>query len=274
MLRNFTISALMIATLASASVVSRQDSSLINSLSSSCQTTLKGLLTAPEAECLNLGSFLSSAVASNKTVPDIADSWLTGLCALGSCSDANIASVVTTVAQGCSTDLNNAGITSLISTDQMVSFAQQFYPSARQVACLKDDSANKLCVPSTLSSVESIIGPLSVSMLNVDSLTQNGEKLLSNLKSFACTGCVKQAYNIISKVFPSQSILGVGNSELTDSCGASFIDGSASSGISQTAQAGSFVATKPSSAVGLNARNVAGGALAMAATSFVFAILV
>jgi len=88
------------------------------------------------------------------------------------------------------------------------------------------DGANKLCVPSTLSSIESVIGPLSLSMLqSVDTITQNGEKLLSNLKSFACTGCVKQAYNIVSKAFPSQfqDILGVGNDELTQSCGASFI---------------------------------------------------
>jgi hypothetical protein len=107
------------------------------SLSSACTTALTGLLTSPDAACLNPTSLLSYAVSSQKSIPDTIDQWLTGLCASGSCSNDSLAQVVTNVTTGCNAELAQVGI-STDANDSIINIVQQAYPTARKVVCLKE----------------------------------------------------------------------------------------------------------------------------------------
>jgi hypothetical protein len=231
--------------------------SFLDSLTPACTTALQGVLVAPDAACLNLGSFLSSALSSNKSVPDIANDWLTGLCATGSCSNSSIASVVQTVTTGCAEDLNNLGLGNAgISTQTILDYAQTFYPTVRQIACLKDDGANMLCVPETISSLQLVVGTLGVQDLQWDNLWADIQKLAnsSDYKNIACTGCVKQAYTLAAQVFPFPDLLSEASQPITDACGASFTDGQDVDGVSETALASVFVAKAQSQSGAMNFR--------------------
>lgn len=107
-------------------------------LTSHCSTTLQSLLTSSDAECLNLGSLLSYIINPDKSIPQTANIWLTGLCDTGSCTDSNIANVVANVTQGCAKDFSNLGIETANLQNQITSSVQQAYPTIRQVACLQE----------------------------------------------------------------------------------------------------------------------------------------
>lgn len=114
------------------------NSTFLDAVSSSCKAALKGLLLAPEAQCLNTGAFLSIAASGNVDVPAIANSWLTGLCSLGSCSSASLASIVNNVTAGCAEDAQTLLRVDISDTALVQSYVAQYYPSVRQIACLKE----------------------------------------------------------------------------------------------------------------------------------------
>lgn len=108
------------------------------SLTSSCSTTLQGLLTAPEAGCLNLPALLTFIINPDKSVPQTVNTWLTGLCGVESCTNQDIATVVANVTQGCSEDFSKANVDSMGLQSTIINIAQQTYPTIRKVACLKE----------------------------------------------------------------------------------------------------------------------------------------
>ncbi|KAJ7594409.1 hypothetical protein C8J56DRAFT_854591 [Mycena floridula] len=213
------------------------------SISPGCTDTLTSLLTSPDAACLNPGAFLSLAISSQQaSIPDTINTWLNGVCSTGSCSNASLTAVVNELVTGCSSDLATFGLSSG-STDEIVSLVLQVYPTVREVACLKDDTVSQLCVTSTLNNVESVIGQVDIKDLSFLNIVTDFKNLLANGKTLACSDCLKEAFVLTQESFPS--LLSDVSTEAQDVCGASFIDGSSPSGISQTAAPGVFSAAQP-----------------------------
>jgi hypothetical protein len=59
---------------------------------------------------------------------------LTGLCSKDACSNQTLSEIVSNITQGCSSDF---GISSN-DVSNITANAQQYYPTARQIACLKE----------------------------------------------------------------------------------------------------------------------------------------
>jgi hypothetical protein len=82
--------------------------------------------------------------------------------------------------------------------------------------------SNQLCVTETLSSVEAVTGPLTISKLVeiVPEIATGQNSTLSSVNF--CTPCVKQMYNIAKADFPT---FGQGTiaSDVQATCGASFV---------------------------------------------------
>lgn len=204
------------------------------SLSSSCETAVKGLLTSPDAACLNPTAIFSFVLGNQGSIPATINTWLTGICSSGACTNASIVNVVTNLTSGCSAELSSLGVDSTSIQSQVINIAQQVYPSVRQVACLKDDSSNQLCALQTLNNLESVVGQLNMSDLTSLNLYADAQKLFANgAQNIACTNCAKESFSIAKSAFPS-----IVNQAIPDAqalCGASFVDGSLPDGISQTA---------------------------------------
>jgi len=213
------------------------------SVSSNCQNTLKGLIASPDAACLNPSAILSFVVGAEKSITKTIDTWLSGVCSQGSCTDATLQSVVQNITSGCAQDLGSAPV------DQIVSIVQKAYPTVRKMVCLKDDKTNNLCVSDTFSAVEQVIGTLQISDLSFLNIIDDAKKLITTgIKDLACTDCTKAAYTLARSEFPD--IVSDINDEATALCGASFVDGSSPSGISESAASGVFAASKGNSASG------------------------
>jgi len=219
------------------------------SLSSSCTTSLKGMLTSSDAACLNPGALLSFFIGSNQSIPNTVNSWLTGLCSTGSCSNTSLAAVVSNITDGCATDLGSIGVDSESLTSTITSVVQQVYPTAREVACLKDDTANQLCVTQTLVNLESVVGQLSLDDLSFFNLFDDVGKLLaSGISDLACTSCVKEAFTLTNQAFPD--VVSSIDGTVEDVCGASFLDGEQSENITQTAVNENFSTKSDNGALG------------------------
>jgi hypothetical protein len=238
------------------------------SLSTQCTNSLKGVLGSPEAACLNPSALLQFFVTDQQPVPTTVNNWLTGLCALGTCSNDTLAAVVANVTAGCSSDIGSTGA-SVPAT--LTSLVQQFYPTARQIACLKDDAANQLCVTETLNNLETVAGKLTASDLNFANIFNTLNKIIGGAKNLACTSCTKAAFALAatSQVpFLSQAVDGV-----DALCGDGFVEGGkdlSTDGVSQTAVNEVFVAEKQGSATTI-AFSKTGAVLLAVMTAFFFA---
>ncbi|KAK7472754.1 hypothetical protein VKT23_000864 [Stygiomarasmius scandens] len=231
------------------------------SLTSSCQNSLKGLLTNEDAACLNVLSIASFALQDGGSPLNAVDAWLNGMCSTGACSDENISRLITNVTSGCSDDLANFGLSASDISSNVINIAQQVYPVVRQGLCLKDDSSNQMCVTEMLSNLESVIGGLSLNDLSFVNLMGDVRQLLaSGVQNMACTNCVKAGFSLAQQAFPS--IVSAAQPEAEALCGADFVDGSSPEGISDTANPDIFVAQSS----GSNAEN--GGLALTYSTSY------
>ncbi|PFH50896.1 hypothetical protein AMATHDRAFT_75286 [Amanita thiersii Skay4041] len=191
---------------------------------------------ADVAACLS-PTTLTGIVAGGSSAISTIDKWLGQICPAAPCSNSTIEKVVTTLGNGCSSDLKNAGLDLPPAT--LVPLVQQFYPTVRQVACLKD--GNTFCVTQTLNNIQSTSNsPLSINTV-VSAVTQF-DKLPNNV---TCTNCIKASYNIIAQAVPE--LVSDLQQPLQDKCGASFVDHNTPSGITQTASNSSSASTSSSS---------------------------
>ncbi|KAJ4483285.1 hypothetical protein J3R30DRAFT_1757990 [Lentinula aciculospora] len=215
-------------------------------LSQGCQSSLEGLLTSPDAACLNPSALLSFVVGSNSgSIPSTVNTWLTGICSSGSCTNQSISNVVTNLTSGCSSELSSLGISTSSIQSEVISIAQEFYPTVRQVACLEDDTSNQLCAVETLNNLQSVVGQLNVTDLSVLNLFADAEKLFANgVQDIACTDCMKESFSIAKANFPS--LVSQAEPDAQALCGASFLDGNLPSTVSQSATDAVFSST-PSS---------------------------
>ncbi|KAJ6594024.1 hypothetical protein B0H19DRAFT_1093399 [Mycena capillaripes] len=248
--------------------------------------SLKGLLTSPEAACLNPSSLLSFFVGDAQSVPDTVNNWLTGLCSTGFCSNDTLAAVVANVTAGCGSDLG-AGIPQTIT--QIV---QEVYPTARSIMCLKEcvlrhifrrvnphvlptsTSSSQLCVTETLTNLQDIVGKLTFTDLNLGTAFGDFQKILAGAANLACTGCTKAAFRLASQLslvtqFPQaqqQAAL-----QIDAICGANFIENSSSDSqdnVQQTATNEAFSTNKPNSAISLSTSKVAGAMMLFFLSAF------
>ncbi|KAJ7091263.1 hypothetical protein C8R44DRAFT_891660 [Mycena epipterygia] len=207
------------------------------SISSGCENALTQVATNTDANaCLSASSLLNLVIQPNTSIITPVDNWLKLLCASSPCSNATLAAVVTNVTTGCSAELSSAG-SSASSAASLTTALQQFYPTARKIVCLTDSGTN--CITQTLTNIQAILGTLSIS--NVGEVIENAFTTSTNIPSnITCTNCVKEAYNVLNGDFPSTASSAA--SPLQSECGSSFLDGSAPSGIVEsatTASAGS-----------------------------------
>ncbi|KIK67285.1 hypothetical protein GYMLUDRAFT_238594 [Collybiopsis luxurians FD-317 M1] len=212
------------------------------------RNSLEGLLTSPDAACLNPGALLSFVVGNNAgNIVSTVNTWLTGICSSGACTNQSIANVMTNLTSGCSSELSSLGISVSSIQSEAISIAQQVYPTVRQVVCLKDDTANQLCAVETLNNLQSVVGNLSTSAdLSVLNLFADAEKLFANgVQNIACTDCMKESFSIAKANFPS--LVADAEPEAQALCGASFLDGNLPSTVSQSANDAVFSSASSSS---------------------------
>jgi len=208
----------------------------ISNISTQCQNTVLAVAANPKAECLNPGGLLQVFLqGTSKSIVTSVDTWLKGLCALGPCSNDEIAFIVTNVTTGCASDLQP--VLGDAQPGAITPLVQQIYPTVRKGACLADASKNnQLCITQTLSSVETVTGPVTIGrLLDIVPAIATGET--SSLGGVdLCTPCVKQIYNVAKDDFPA--IFGEGDvaSNVKANCGASFVDGASDPNIVQTAR--------------------------------------
>ena len=108
-----------------------------SNISSQCQSTLLAVAANSQSECLNPSGLLQVFLqgTSNSIVTPV-DTWLKGLCAQGSCSNDDIAFVVTNVTTGCASDLQP--ILGDTQPGSLTPLVQQIYPTVRKGACLAE----------------------------------------------------------------------------------------------------------------------------------------
>lgn len=114
----------------------RSDHSVIYSnISTQCQNTIIAVAASPRTACLNPNGLLQVFLqgSSNSIVTPV-DTWLKGLCALGPCSNDDIASIVTNVTTGCASDLQP--VLGDAQPGALTPLVQQIYPTVRKAVCL------------------------------------------------------------------------------------------------------------------------------------------
>lgn len=235
------------------------------SLSSQCTSTLTGVVISPAGSCLNAQALVAIVTAgSNSSLVGPIDNWLGGLCGQPACANDTLANLVTTIVNGCQTDLQSVGFGQVTNTQQVISIVQQAYPTVRQVACLKDSgNSSTLCVTETLTNIQSSTGTLSKNALTT-LISQAMQGQLPNVPSSAlCTDCTKEAFNIIKDDYPSLVNSNVDNAVSTE-CGAAFVDGTTPTSISESANTAT---ASPAGASGSGAAAISGGFIGVGLTS-------
>lgn len=245
------------------------------SLSSSCIATLTTLVAAPEFACLNAQALLPLASSSSQSIVGPVNQWLQGMCAQPACTNDVVSAAVANVTQGCQADLEAHALgTSGGALALVTPVVQLAYPTARQVACLQDQSdGNAFCATELLTSLQASVGPLTVAKLvQVAMGVQLTDQGLTGLpQNVTCSACVKQAYNLVDKSFPQYAA--AAGAVLQSQCGAGFTDGATPAGIVEIASTASATdASKNSGERGLlstGAWGVAASALVALFSAFV-----
>ncbi|KAF7376253.1 hypothetical protein MSAN_00040600 [Mycena sanguinolenta] len=231
------------------------------SISSACQSALTGVAANSDANaCLSVSSLLSTVLDSNASIITPVDNMLKALCSAAPCSNATLSAVVTNITTGCSAELSSSG--SSVSAAEITTLVEQYYTTARSIICLTDSGTN--CITETLTNIQSMLGTLSLD--NIGTIITNAFTSTSSLPAnVSCSNCVKGAYNILNQNFPStaSSIA----SELDSECGANFTDGSAPSGIVESATS---TGGKDSGAMAVTRGALAGSVLLVASYLWVF----
>jgi len=195
------------------------------SISSQCLSTLTSIATSSDAQCLNAAGLVPIFLnASADTVVPSINTWLTGMCSRSACSNQTLATLVTNVTNGCSSDLSPLGL----DVQDITTTVQRFYPTVRQILCLYDNSTNELCAVEGLYDIYNKTGTNNISTIVAPIFSE---------QDLACSNCSKAAYNIVLSNVPEVITSSV-NSSVSNQCGVSFLDGRTPAGITQTAVGG------------------------------------
>jgi len=212
------------------------------SVSSTCKSALLSIMASPDAQCLNPSALLSLATSSsNSSLIGPMTNWLQGVCSQAPCTNDSLSAVVTNVTSGCSSDLATIGLTES-NPSELITLVEQFYPAVRQVACLKDNSANQLCIPELLTDIQASAGTISLTTIIriVSDFVSGSSSLPQNV---TCSNCVKQGLNIVQTDLPGLIPSSV-SSDLSSTCGSAFTNGATPTDISESASTGGTSASK------------------------------
>ncbi|KAI6135696.1 hypothetical protein EDD17DRAFT_1748597 [Pisolithus thermaeus] len=240
------------------------------SISSQCSSTLVSVAGSPDSSCLNPNGIVQIVLtSSNSSVIPAVNSWLTGLCALGPCSNSSLEAVFTNLTSGCSSELASLGLTTNGSTN-LTTYLVEAYPTLRQIGCLNDTSANELCVTEELTGVQNVTGTLTINNF----ITVAGQLISDSSsipQSVTCSNCSKAAYTIADNNFPA--LVSNTTSTLQNTCGSSFTDGQTPSGIVETASnSSSSGSSSTGGAVSLSVNSLSMGVTMLVVVSSIFAI--
>jgi len=122
------------------------------------------------------------------------------------------------------------GVVGDVTPQDITTAIQTYLPLVKEVACLKTTDNNTLCATQTLTNVEQMFGTLSVN--NIAQVVPRLLNLQSLPANIVCTGCMKQTFNIIKTNIPAAGSPDV-ISQLTQTCGASFVDGAQPSNVAE-----------------------------------------
>jgi len=198
------------------------------SLSTNCSAALLVVSNDSGASaCLSFSS-LTGLITGGSTVSTI-DQWLDKICPAAPCSNATLSTVVNTLVGGCSSELATYGITA--SASELVPIVQQYYPTVRQIACLKDGNTN--CITETLDNIQTETGQ-NITLSNFISVLSLAGNFPSNV---TCTACTQAAYDILAQQQPS--LASSAQSALQSECGADFTNGTRPTGIVESASTAS-----------------------------------
>ncbi|PSR79645.1 hypothetical protein PHLCEN_2v6946 [Hermanssonia centrifuga] len=126
-----------------------------------------------------------------------------------------------------------------------------------------------MCVTEALDNIQAVTGTLTSTELET-LVSQGSQGSAPNLpNNVTCSDCTKQAYNLIQSGFPGVVTTDMQN-EVSQTCGASFIDGSSPSDVSETANTATQADTTSngSPAQGMSVFGVALSSLFAASSAF------
>jgi len=240
-------------------------------LSTQCESGLAAIAGSSEASCLNLNALVSLALSnssSTSVIPTV-NTWLTGLCSTGACSNQTLSDVVTNITTSCATELQSIGA-STSNTAALITAVQEAYPTVRQIACLKDTSTSTLCLTETLTGIQSATTTLSLTnIVGLVTKLMSGQTI-SIPQNVTCSDCSKAAYTVAAQSFPS--LVGDAQSTVSGECGADFVNGQMPTDVQETASnTTSTSATGGASALSVGSLNL--GAALLVGVSSVFALL-
>ncbi|KAF7315552.1 hypothetical protein MIND_00070500 [Mycena indigotica] len=203
------------------------------SLSTTCQNALTSVASNSDANsCLGIGALVTSFLQPNASLVPQVQNMVNTLCSAQPCSNNTLAGIVANITTGCSAELSATGSTDSTSAT-ITNLVQQYYPTVRDIICLKDNSDGSNCLVQTLNNVQATYGTLSIN--NLGPIAKNLVATRSVPANITCTNCLKEAYNLVNEKFPSTgSSL---KSDVDGVCGSSFTDGSTPSNIVKTAAA-------------------------------------
>jgi len=236
------------------------------SISSQCSSALLAVVASPDATCLDLSLLAPLATSDPNTsvIPTVND-WLTGMCSQGPCSNATLQAVVANITTGCSSDLASLGLSTNDPTT-LATTVEAAYPTVRQVACLKDTSANTLCVTEVLTDIQSSTTTLSINGI-ASLITQAMSGTTIDLpQNTTCSNCSKAAYTIVAQGYPTLQT--TDEATIQSECGASFTDGQMPSDIQETAS-NSTTSTGGAASLSIGSLNVGVAMLVAVSSAFV-----
>jgi len=203
-------------------------------LSQSCQTALENAIDTPAfSTCMNiLGALPVVTSTTNDSLVSPVASWLNGLCAASPCDNATLTAAATNISSGCQSDLSSHETG--VSAATILNTAIQFYPTVRQVVCLKDTGSTgsgELCITELLTDVQTAVGqPLSINTLSqIPAIISSGNfGGISIPKNITCSNCTQAAWSIVDQQIPQAANVSVITSTLNSQCGASFVSSASS----------------------------------------------
>ncbi|KAF8595701.1 hypothetical protein BDV93DRAFT_611287 [Ceratobasidium sp. AG-I] len=208
-------------------------------LSDSCNKALGQLVIGPAATCLNtVGLINVLTTPSTQSWVEPFDKYLTTTCSQPACTLDTISTAISGLKDGCSGDLAAKGWSADDVASMMTSW-KNYYPPTRQVMCLRDTadmSGQKLCITTTLSNQEAMLGqPLNIGTLVANLPTILHSHSINIPKNISCTACTQGAYTLARPNLPSAESVQAWDNFWVNQCGENFISGTLPTSIAQTA---------------------------------------
>jgi len=127
----------------------------------------------------------------------------------------------------------------------LVTIVQQYYPTIRQIACLKDGNTN--CLTETLGNLQTTTGQIITLPAFIDSVLCVTDDFPT---SVTCTACIQASYDILAQQQPG--LASVAQPALQSKCGSFFTDGSQPTNIVESASTATSSSSTASAATSSN----------------------